>query len=574
MVKLPHKKTFFFTLLTFLIVHKAIAQDTPPFTYLPKEVLHTQDDKSITLNLQQARNLVNESKPEAYIHLSFLYQHAKSDSLRGLVAQELALFFFRFKQPDSAEYYLKEATAHLPKSKLRRTKVFLANSYATSEEFTKSLQLHREVWESTPKADYANRVASCINLSYLFVAIKAPDSARHYIKLGIQIGEKHLPNFKTQDGRYWALKSNEAEVLSLEKKHNEAITLRDTVSDMLNQIAPEYYRLIKHELLYQNAKDYRANGQPQPALESLTGVTEHLSTNPDLVEHNFLAKVWHLQSEIYETQEALTQALYAYKQFKIHTDSINQEEVQLFHSQMEQNLIINQYRLHMIETQNALKAASLRNTIYISIGVFLLLLLGLLLYVFYQKQQRIKLLKAVHVQKEELAKERNQRIKNELDIAQQEAKHKQEALQQQEALNKQQKLQISQILNESLRKSEQFKELLKTVEAKEAVTVKELQVSLRKKIEHFQHSEDEWEKLKVHFEEVNQDFFQKILAIDSSLTTSSLRFCAYIRMGLSDKEIALLFGINPHSISVRRYRLRKKLGFESNQELFEFLQQA
>lgn len=83
--------------------------------------------------------------------------------------------------------------------------------------------------------------------------------------------------------------------------------------------------------------------------------------------------------------------------------------------------------------------------------------------------------------------------------------------------------------------------------------------------------DDDWQKFKLHFEEVHPNFFEKILNVNNTLSTNETRFCAYIRMGLSTKEIAQLMGISPGSVQKARYRLKKKLKLQKEVNLIEFI---
>ena len=48
--------------------------------------------------------------------------------------------------------------------------------------------------------------------------------------------------------------------------------------------------------------------------------------------------------------------------------------------------------------------------------------------------------------------------------------------------------------------------------------------------------------------------------------------CAYLKMDLSSKEIAPLLNLTVRSVEMTRYRLRKKLGLNREDNLTEFLQ--
>lgn len=55
------------------------------------------------------------------------------------------------------------------------------------------------------------------------------------------------------------------------------------------------------------------------------------------------------------------------------------------------------------------------------------------------------------------------------------------------------------------------------------------------------------------------------------LSPNDLRFCAYLRLNLTSKEIAPLLNISIKSVETRRYRLRKKLNLEHEDNLVSYI---
>lgn len=83
--------------------------------------------------------------------------------------------------------------------------------------------------------------------------------------------------------------------------------------------------------------------------------------------------------------------------------------------------------------------------------------------------------------------------------------------------------------------------------------------------------DNDWEKFKMHFEEVHQDFFKRLVEEYPDLNTGELRFCSYLRLNLDAKEIARILNLSVNAIEKRRYRLRKKLSLNPEDSVFEFL---
>jgi hypothetical protein len=72
--------------------------------------------------------------------------------------------------------------------------------------------------------------------------------------------------------------------------------------------------------------------------------------------------------------------------------------------------------------------------------------------------------------------------------------------------------------------------------------------------------DSEWDKFKLHFEQVHPDFFEKIGVLHPNLTNNEMRLYAYFHIKLSTKEIAALLNIEPASVRQAKARLNKKMG--------------
>lgn len=83
--------------------------------------------------------------------------------------------------------------------------------------------------------------------------------------------------------------------------------------------------------------------------------------------------------------------------------------------------------------------------------------------------------------------------------------------------------------------------------------------------------EYEWEHFKVHFEKVHPDFFKALKAINQHLSENDLRFCAYIRIGMTSKQLAEMLSIDYRSVLTTRYRIKKKLGIEKDMSIDDFI---
>lgn len=74
-----------------------------------------------------------------------------------------------------------------------------------------------------------------------------------------------------------------------------------------------------------------------------------------------------------------------------------------------------------------------------------------------------------------------------------------------------------------------------------------------------------------YFDDVHQDFINRLKNTHPDLSPRELRLCAYLRMNLSTKEIAPLLNISVRGVEIGRYRLRKKLNLEREDNLIDYL---
>lgn len=76
----------------------------------------------------------------------------------------------------------------------------------------------------------------------------------------------------------------------------------------------------------------------------------------------------------------------------------------------------------------------------------------------------------------------------------------------------------------------------------------------------------------VNFEKVNHNFFEKLKELNPSLTKRELRLCAFVKMDLSNKEIAPLLSISIRGVENARYRVRKKLNVQHEENFASYLE--
>lgn len=85
--------------------------------------------------------------------------------------------------------------------------------------------------------------------------------------------------------------------------------------------------------------------------------------------------------------------------------------------------------------------------------------------------------------------------------------------------------------------------------------------------------DNDFEKIRFTIQELHPDFFKSINErAKQKLTALDLKYCAYIYLGMDTKQIANLLNVEPKSVRMTKYRLKKKFGLDENTALDSFFQ--
>lgn len=82
-----------------------------------------------------------------------------------------------------------------------------------------------------------------------------------------------------------------------------------------------------------------------------------------------------------------------------------------------------------------------------------------------------------------------------------------------------------------------------------------------------------WDEFEVRFQQVHQEFYDKLHSLHPDLTPNEVKLCAFLRLNMTTKDISAITYQTAKSIQVARTRLRRKLGMERDENLVSWLQQ-
>lgn len=90
-------------------------------------------------------------------------------------------------------------------------------------------------------------------------------------------------------------------------------------------------------------------------------------------------------------------------------------------------------------------------------------------------------------------------------------------------------------------------------------------------IDHELQGDQHWNEFEEIFNQLHDNFMQRLKSKFPELTPRDMRLCAYLRMNFNTKEIAPLLGISVRGVEDTRYRIRKKLQLPSDANITEFI---
>ncbi len=114
----------------------------------------------------------------------------------------------------------------------------------------------------------------------------------------------------------------------------------------------------------------------------------------------------------------------------------------------------------------------------------------------------------------------------------------------------------------------ELKQKLPKISTTDEAGIKKITKTLDKSIE----IDEEFELLKTNFENTNPKFLNILQEkANGALSKLDLKYCGYLKIGMSNKEIANLMSIEPKSMRMVKYRIKQKLNLGKEEDLDSFI---
>ena len=194
------------------------------------------------------------------------------------------------------------------------------------------------------------------------------------------------------------------------------------------------------------------------------------------------------------------------------------------------------------------------------------MIIFLLLFIYYKWNQHV--FREKIIRKEEELQHQKEMHKIELEA---ENKIKIEQYEK-KLLENQVQLKANELAGKSLSLAKQT-ELIENIQEilKNEKSVAKVKNKISKAIKSNRLSKNEWKSFENNLLKSNEDFVGKLTIKYPALTPKDVKLCIYLKMNLTSKEIAPLMNISYRSVELHRYRLRKKLSMDQNDNLNTYL---
>lgn len=179
-----------------------------------------------------------------------------------------------------------------------------------------------------------------------------------------------------------------------------------------------------------------------------------------------------------------------------------------------------------------------------------------------------------NLEQQELLREKEKQLNEELDRAKVEQLQHEQEMHQLEITHKNKELSIlaMQIAHKSESISKIREYLINYTEKNNSPDLKTISTHLFQFIDKDIEQDKEWKEFQEYFNMVHSSFLTKLKATYPTISPTLLKLSAYLRVKMTNKQIARLMNTTVDSVLKSRYRLREKLQLHADENLDDFIE--
>ncbi len=420
----------------------------------------------------------------------------------------------------------------------------MAILYGQQKRFAESEKYYLDCLKLYQETNNAGKYAStCNNYALLLIELKQWKAAEHYLNIAL--------NEKSKKDNHYYLAGLYTSFVKLYLS-TEQSSKCDKYLDLLKQKG-EYLNNKECIVLYYLYKSMNTKN-PRIALTYLNTAEDRAK---DIKISSIDLKILH-QQKIRNAKIGNFERAYSYSEKIVQLkDSLfnNQRQVQI--SRME-SLFENEKKAHeikLLEKNNDL----IRTRQNASIAVSVIFILFFISSIFYYRN---------HIKKKNLLIETERKLAS---IEIENSKIKTSELERDLEQKSKELTRFTLNLIEKNNQLEEIKQQLNKMMSKSEQVAPDLN-KLQNLINFSIQSDASWTEFKILFENVNRDFFIRLKEKHPDLSQSEVKLCALTWLNLSIKDVASLLNIGPDSVKTARHRLRKKLNLQTEENLYNYIQ--
>jgi tetratricopeptide (TPR) repeat protein len=459
--------------------------------------------------------------------------------------------------PVALEYYLKSLEVYekyYPQGKIYTPLMGISSVYKEQKQFSKALEyLHKSLPMSEAAKDNIAISICYENLGDVYFQMKEFDQSKINYNRALELFTKT----GSQGGQIFCYMGL-ANVYREQNNFSEALRCGKQVITLSGEFDKyERPRLYGNESLGKTFLAMRDFNQAREYFETALPIAMKLKMTESLRDiHGYLAKT-------YAQLNNMTQAYDHQVLYGAYADTLGQSDKirQLAEMQTRFETEGKEKEIEILKRDKALVKVYYTAAAGV---VIVLLIIGLLVI----NRQRLKIRT-----ERQLAEKENQILEERQTLMEAQLRNKELAAKQ---LNDQLEFKNKELATHTLnmiQKNEILENIKQGVAEVKTASPEELNQklnSLLSMVNYSLHLDKDWENFKLHFEQVHQEFFKKLIDKVPELNANDLKLCALIKLNLDNREVATILNISQDSAKVARHRLRKKLNLPAEQNLIVF----
>jgi tetratricopeptide (TPR) repeat protein/DNA-binding CsgD family transcriptional regulator len=467
---------------------------------------------------------------------------------------ELASNYNYMLEYDKSVDYLLKAIAILKAEKntkhLTAVKQKLANTYLAKQNYKFAIDLYRECLAEFKAAGISkNYYLTLVNLGDALIQVKDLAGSKQALQeavIGLEkFGDKEMLGIcysKIAD-----LDTKQGQPAKAIASYEKAINvLKKTNSSRIIRISGEYINLLNRQNKHDDALKVIAAIEPLKRFKSA-------NIQDQMVYKNAMADTYKATNNDKEAIKAYQNTIAIMDSIAVAEKKSAVEEIQAkFQTELqrEKNQALEANNMAL---QKAVDTEKMLRLLYIIVSIAIIVLILLFLRGYWLKNR---------LQKEELKS-----VESEKNLIQQHHLHEQELTNAQREIIEEKQRELTSTALRMANYQDSISEIIEKCEDSAFTKVNDV----KKELQHLMKQKDYWKQFETRFNSLHPEFGNTLISRYSRLTKNDVEFCSLLKLNLSNKEIASLLQISHESAITKKYRIKKKMEINDDDEFEKIL---